>query len=337
MNRTLLDQLQQLRCYPSITLLMNTRQGTTLGDDDRGTAHRLADEAAERLAALIDGDPKSLIDRIHALVEERAHEPSGQALAICVSPDHEIAISLGGPVDERVVIDETFATRDLVADLNRTVVYRVLAVSDSIIRAFVGDRQRLVEERSASWPQVRDDQISDTVWSRTVSAAVKQLDVEYPVPNVTAGVVRSTSRLLGGTGIDVIGHVSGNHDRTAASELHSLAWPLVVDWKALRQSRALDALDQARSAKRYAAGPNELWALALDGRIDHLVVEADFSLSARVDHNGHVHPTDDEGRDVTDDVVDEIIEAVLQNGGHITMVEASILAPHDRIAAVLRF
>lgn len=337
MNRTLLDQLQQMRCYPSITVLMNTQAGSALSENERANAHRLASTAAERLANLIDDDPDPLIAQIHQLIDDRAHQRSGHALAICVSPDHQIAISLGGTVDERVVIDETFATRDLVADLNRTVIYRVVTFSDSIIRAFAGDRQRLVEERSNTWPLHRPDNLSNTVWSRSVGAAVTRLDADYPVPTVTAGVERTTAKLLGTTGLDVIGHITGNHDRTGASQLHTLAWPLVVDWKGLRQSRATDELDRARSAKRYASGPNELWTLALDGRIDHLVVEEDFWLSARVDDNGHLHPTNDDERDVTDDIVDEIIEAVLQNGGHTTMVDASTLAPHGRIAAVLRF
>jgi hypothetical protein len=337
MNRTLLHHLQQMRGYPSITILMNTQPGTTFGDDDRIRARRLVGIVSERLGTLIDDDPTPFIETIEGLIAERVGKRSTQAFAICVSHEHQATILLGVPVEERVVIDETFATRDLVADLNRTVVFRVLTVSDSGARIFAGDRQRLIEERSDDWPLRRDDDTSDTIWSQTVTAAVREMDAEYRVPTVTAGVDRSTKSILDATAIDVIGHVSGNHDRTSPSDLHTLVWPIVLDWKNLRQSRALEELDDARSSRRYAAGVDEIWPLAAEGRVDHLVVEDDFSFTARIDDNGHVHPTDDDHRDVTDDVVDELIEAVLRNGGRATIVETATLEHCGHIAAVLRY
>lgn len=337
MNRALLDQLQQMRSFPSITVLMNTKPGSTFGDSDQSRAERLVETASQRLDELIDDDPTPLLDKLRELINDRTEHRSTHALAICVSPDHDATVLLGVSVDERVVIDETFATRDLVADLNRTAAYRVLAVSDSMARSFAGDRQRLVEERSETWPLQREDDTSDTVWSQTVTAAAKQIDAERAMPTITAGVPRSTKNVLDESVLDVIGHSSGNHDRTGASELHTLVWPIVLDWKGQRQIRAFDELDNARSSKRYAAGVNELWPLAEEGRVEHLVVEEGFSFSARIDDNGHLHPTDEDHRDVTEDVIDELIEAVLRNGGHATIVEPSALDGCGQVAAVLRF
>ena len=326
-----------MRSYPSITLLVNTRPGSSFGDGDEARAHRLAETAGERLATLIDDDPGPLVDALHRLIDERVGQRSSHALAVCVSTEHDATVVLGGAVDERVVIDETFTTRDLVADLNRTAAYRVLAVSNAVARSFVGDRRRLVEERSSDWPLRREEATSDTVWSQTVTTATKRLDSDHSMPVVTAGVGRSVRNLLDASGLDVIGHVPGNHDRTGAAELHTLAWPIVLDWRALRQLHALDDLDAARSSRHFAAGVDELWTLAEEGRVEHLVVEDRFAVSARVGPDGHLHPTDDDHRDVTDDVVDELIESVLRNGGRTTIVDDSTLEAHGRIAAVLRY
>lgn len=337
MNRTLLHELQQMRSYPSVTILMNTQPGTTFGDDHTARARTLVATARERLDALIDDDPESLIGTIEHLVEQCVGRRCAHALAICVSHEHDATILLGGAVEERVVIDETFATRDLVADLNRTVVFRVLTVSDSVARIFAGDRQRLVEERSDEWPLRRDENTSDTIWSQSVTSAARRAHAEHRIPTVTAGVERSTRNILDTGDVDVIGHLGGNHDRTSPGELHTLIWPILLDWKAQRQGRALEELDDARSSKRYAAGVDEVWPLAVEGRVDHLMVEEDFSFSARIDENGHVLPTDDDHRDVTDDVVDELIETVLQNGGRTTIVDATTLAHCGHVAAVLRY
>ncbi|MEP1124864.1 MAG: hypothetical protein ABJH68_13355 [Ilumatobacter sp.] len=337
MNRTLLDHLQQMRSYPSITILMNTRPGSTFGNSDLARARELLTTARGRLDTLIDEDPTPLLDSVEQHVDQRVGQRSTHALAICVSHEYQAAVLLGGTVEERVVIDVTFATRDLVADLHRTVVFQVLTVSDSVARRFAGDRQRLIEERSDQWPLQRDDDLSDTLWSQTVTAAARDSYTSHRVPTVTAGVDRSTKRVLDTADLDVIGHVSGNHDRTAAGGLHTLVWPIVLDWKRLGQTRALEELDDARSSKRYAAGVGEIWPLAEDGRVEHLLVEDDFRFAARIDDNGLLHPTDDDHRDVTDDVVDELIEAVLAHGGRTTIVDSTTLEQCGHVAAVLRY
>lgn len=337
MNRALLHQLQQMRSYPSITILLNTRPRSTFGTDDTARAQHLIAAARERLEILLDDDPAPLLDMIGVLLDQCVGTRMTHAMAICVSHDHQGTVLLGGSVEERVVIDDTFATRDLVADLNRTATFRVLTISDATARSFAGDRQRLAEERSDQWPLQRSDDTSNTIWSQTVTTAATRLRADHPVPTVTAGVRRSTQSILDTSTLDVIGHLSGNHDRTSPAELHNLVWPIVLDWKALRQTHALEELDNARSSKRYAAGVDEIWPLADDGRVDHLVVEDDFRLAARIDVNRHVHPTHNSHRDVTDDVVDELIEAVLRNGGRTTIVDPSTLQDFGRIAAVLRY
>jgi len=341
MNRLLLDELQSMRCYPSVTLLLNTAPSRTMSTDELATVRRLVAAADERLSADDDDQRRTeLIGHLEALVEDRSSKPVGHALAFCVSPEHQAVVVLGTKVDERVVVDETFATRDLVADLNRTAEYRVVSVSESAARIFLGDRSRLVEQRDDDWPLTRDEDTSQTLWAHEIDAALRALDA--PLPFVAAGVQRSVSKLVPGNGHEVIGpmigEVNGNHDRTSPSELHTLVWPLVLGWMGEARSRALDRLDEARSARRYASGIDEIFPLAQEGRIELLVVEEDYAFSARIDDHGQLSPSGEQhDHEVTDDVVDELIEAVLQQGGSTTMVATDTLAEQGRVAAVLRY
>jgi hypothetical protein len=348
MNRSLLAELQQMRSYPSITVLMNTTRGAELSNDELATARRLTQTAAERLASDVSDDVRrGLISRLVELVDERGGRRNGHALAVCVSPEYNAAVSLGGSVDERVVIDETFATRDLVADLNRTAEYRVIAVSESAARNFLGDRGRIIEERSDIWPLTRPDDTSDEAWSREVGDQLAALDADNSIPVVVAGVKRTVTRLVDASATNVIGHVAGNHDRTNAAELHTLVWPIVLDWIGTEQQRAFARLDEARSAKRYVSGIDEIWSLANDGRVDLLVVEEGYALRAHIGAEGHLqtdHHADPRladampaDRAITDDIIDEVIEAVLRNGGTTTLVDNATLDDCGRIAAALRY
>ncbi|MFM7618132.1 MAG: hypothetical protein ACKO72_11835 [Actinomycetes bacterium] len=340
MNRLLLDELQRRRAYPSITLLINTIEGRPLGHEQHGAISRLLDEAGERLA----DDPEvgasersELLDAIVSLITESRQDPATTALAICVSPEYRAVVRLGTPVRERVVIDDTFATRDLVADLNRTATYRALTVSDRKVRLLLGDPARAVEALNAEWPMIRDEDESSVAWSRRVAEQVRAELAGHPAPTIVAGVERSVRGVLGRDLVQPIGMIPGNHDRTAWSELHDVAWPIVDAWMLLDGDLAIDALDAARSAHRFTAGIDEIWPLATAGRIDLLVVEESYHLPVRIGPH-HLEPVDDaRPPGVVDDIVDETIESVLRHGGRAVVVADDRLAQLDRIAAVLRY
>jgi hypothetical protein len=338
MNRATLTELQRQRCYPSITVLINTTPGLTLTPTELGTATRLTSHADDRL----DGDisdilRRTLITRLTDLIAEHAGQPSTLALALFVSPDYAAAVRLGRAIEERVTIDDTFTTRDLVADLNRTALYRVITISERTSRLFIGDRRRLVEQRNEPWPLTRHDDYTPTTWTRDLNHHLRREHATHPLPVIIAGVQRSLRKLAPNLA-DTIGVIPGNHDRTSATDLHHAAWPLVTDWLRSDATRAMDQLDHALSTNRYAGGIHEIWALAHDGRIATLVVENDYMLPARIDHNNQLHPANDPHHpDVNDDIIDDAIDTVLQHGGTAIIVNNGTLQHHQHIAAILRY
>jgi Bacterial archaeo-eukaryotic release factor family 3 len=339
MNRALLADLQSRRSYPSVTLLVNTTAGSTLSTSETSSILRLAADADRRLSDDVSTDVRLLIaSKIRDLVDAQSTERAGQSLAVCVSAEYAVAVQLGTPVEERVIIDDSFATRDLVADVNRTALYRVVTVSERKSRMFVGDRLRLVEERSDDWPLERDESMNSETWSNAVALKLRAEQMANEMPIIFAGVESSVRKTIRSSSVEVTGLVAGNHDRTGWVDLHNSAWPLVSDWLRTKTQRSMDRLDAARSARRFAGGIEEIWPLATQGRVETLVIEESFSMSARIDENGEVNEaTDVESPDVIDDLVDEAIEAVLGAGGTAVFVGDGELADHHRIAAVLRF
>ena len=338
MTHTTLAELQRQRCYPSITLLINTTPGVPLTASELNAASRLTVQTSDRLDGdITDALRHDLIDRLRKLIEEIARQPSTHALALFVSPDHGGAVRLGHRIDERATIDDTFTTRDLVADLNRAATYRVITISEQRSRLFIGDRQRLVEQRDDTWPLTRGNDDIPATWARDLDHHLRHERTISALPTVIAGVQRSI-RKLASTLDDPIGVIAGNHDRTSTTDLHHAAWPLVTDWLRRDATRALEQLDNALSANRYAGGIHEIWPLAHDGRIATLVVENNYTFPARIDHNNQLHPAEDPHHpDVNDDIVDDTIETVLHNGGAVIIVHDDVLADHHHIAAILRY
>jgi hypothetical protein len=344
MNRALLAELQRLTCYPSVTILQNTTLSQTspeprsLHPDDVTVLIHLADLVDRRLEHDVpDEQRREIITTIMEIIATCANEPPTTALAICVSPQHRAVVRLGNEVRSRVIIDDTFATRDMVADLNRTAAFRVVTVSEGKARLLLGDRTRLVEERGRTWPLHRDDDQSLAQWSRAVSHAVQSAWREFPLPTVVAGSDRSMRELLKLNALEPIGTVSGNHDRTGWADLHRLTWPLVLEWLRGDAERARRSLDAARNANRYAGGLDEVWELAQDGRVELLVVEEDYVVAARISDGRLERAKDSWAPDVVDDAVDELIEIVNKAGGEAVIVPAGDLSHLDRVGAVLRY
>jgi hypothetical protein len=318
MHRALLAQLQRLSCYPSVTVLHSTQPGVAMDPEDVVALTHLADLVDRRLEGdVADETRHEVVAAVVRLIGEASTERATRAIAICVSPQHQAVVRLGRA--------------------NRTATYRVVTVSDRKARLLLGDRHRLVEERGRPWPLLRDDDQSLAQWSRSVSHAVRAAQRQFPLPTVVAGVDRSVRELLKIDGVELIGTVPGNHDRTGWADLHSLAWPLVVDWLRSDAARARAQLDDARDRHRYAGGLDEVWELAHEGRVELLVVEEDYEVAARVRDGRLVRAKDTWAPDVIDDAVDELIETVLRNGGRAVLVPSGDLGELDHVAAVLRY
>ena len=338
MNQALLTELQGLNAYPSVTILLTTTPGAAIGPADAAQLDDLVEQADRRLTADVDLAVRvPIVETLRRLAASAATGRATRAVALCASPDHEAIVRLGRDVETRVVVDHTFATRDMVADANRTATFRVVTLSERVARLLVGDRERLVEVRDWHWPVERTDEDSDEAWRQRIESVLSRERLSFEVPTVLAGVARSVIALVDTARIDPVGTVPGNHDATSPHALHDLAWPLVDAWLGRDGQLAMARLEQARGSRVFAGGVDEVWDLANDGRVELLVVEDDYRLTARVDGR-HLQPTDEvEDPDAVDDVVDELIETVVRAGGEAVMVPPGELSEHERVAAVLRY
>lgn len=338
MNRLLLEDLQRRRSFPSVTVLVNARRGASADPSDVARLDRLVAHAAQRVATEAPGpDGDAVVAQLRRLVLDHLEGPPPAAFAFCASPETAVVVRLGQEVRERVVVDDTFATRDLVADLARSAAFRVVTVSEQKVRMFLGDRIRLVEALDDRWPLLRDEDQRPSFWAKEVFEQLRADHAELPLPAVVAGVDRSLRRLAVDGALMVVGQVGGNHDRSSAAELHQLAWARVDGFLSADRARALGRLEQARSSHRYAGGIDEVWSLANDGRVDLVLVEESFEVAAEISPDRQLLLDTSAGQQAVDDIVDDTIEAVLLRGGRAVVVPDDSLVSHDRIAAVLRY
>ena len=345
--------LQAIKSYPAVSLLMSTTPSPRMLPDDAERLLGMVREAEARLAEeSLPGVGGKLLGYLGEVAEAAVSGPATEAVAVYASAATSAVVRLNLPVVDRVVVDPTFATRDLVRALHRTPLHVVLALSRHEARLFEGMGEDLHPAPGRSFPRLAvgagAPQRSESgmrveerrSFYRDVDRALGAYLRVRPAPLVLVGAERELAefRALSGNLGRLAGCVHGSLVTAPIADLVPRIRPVMEAYLRSRQQEALALLEERSSAQRLVSGIAPAWLAAQAERPEMLAVEEGYFYPARVDAGGELlSPADDvEHPDVVDDVVDELIEVVLHRGGWVALVEDGALADHDRVALTLR-
>jgi hypothetical protein len=358
LSRSELKSLRAHREYPSVSILAPTHRTAPSNKQDPIKVKNLARRAVERLhGEFSKRQVAPVVKNLQRLVKRVDWEHTLDGLALLASKDRSAALNLPFRVKPRAMIDEAFATRDLVYALNRAPAYRVLLLSHRP-RLYEAWTTVLEEDTARPFPMahkgpggasklpgglginpsaVRDDAVRK--FFRAVDDAVVARQKANPQPLVVVGVERNLAfyREVTTQSGAVVGMLAGNHDRTSPSALGKLVWPVFEAGATVRRTEALVQLDQAVGAHRHASGIDQVWRVAAAGNCRTLLVEKEFHHPADLGPEGdRLLRYTGKGAGSLDDAVDEAIDRVLESGGEVFFYPPGDLGVHQRIAAVLR-
>lgn len=362
MNRQAILLLEAARGYPCVTITLPTHRTSPDNRQDPIRLKNLVREAAERLTGeLGKREVEGVLRGLEQLAEGIDHEHNLDGLALFVSAETVRAEKVPFTLPERVIVDESFFTRDLVFAMNRSPRYWVLALSEQPTRLFEATRDDLEEVNDGtpfpmthsgrgggrtlpSDPAVNVSQLRDEhhrVFFRSVDEALGTFLAADPLPVAVVGVDRWIAffREVTSHGDQIVTTLTGNHDTTSAHELGKLVWPLVRESLAARRAGIHGELEAAVGGQRSASTLGEVWRFAHEGRGQTLVVEENYHEAATVDETGlRLLPAGEGGGPTAlDDAVDEVIAKVLAMGGRVVFADDGTLAKHSRIALILRY
>ncbi|WP_069173828.1 baeRF3 domain-containing protein [Streptomyces griseus] len=362
----LLRELRATRPYPALSLTMPTHRRAPDNVQDAVRLRNLVAEAGSRLEA----DPrvtheartavKAQLDRAVADVDQRR---ALDALVILADTDEYQIWRLPRTTPERVVLSDSYLTRNLVAAKARSQLFRVLSFSAEYAALWSGTHEGLHAERTGGFPMTapheepnpqREERIGDTPstyssedarqFMRGVDEKMRGVLAADPRPLFLVGLAPALALLdeAGGCCGSAVARVAkGTTAETTAPELLKDLRPALDEWRAQSAARVRERLDNARSSRSFAGGLDEVWAAVREGRAGLVAVEEHFQRTVRVTE-GHLEPVDPSqvtaaDGEVREDIVDELVEAALDSGCEVVFTADDSLAGHDRIAAALRF
>src|SRR5262245_50178661 len=153
MNLHDLHELQDIHTYPCLTITLPTHRTSPDIKQDPIRVKNLVSEGLNRLLGEFSKrEVAPLIDRLTALVDAIDYQYTLDGMMLAVNRDMAREFVLPFTLSERVVVDDTFFTRDLVHALNRARRYWVLSLSEQPTRLYAATRENLEEITTGGFP-----------------------------------------------------------------------------------------------------------------------------------------------------------------------------------------
>lgn len=273
------------------------------------------------------------------------------ALAIFSAGSSFQVFDLQRPVQELLVVAESFHIKPLLRTLQSADRYQVLCLGQHGGRLYEGNRDALdpVEVSHAiSAPMVHEPRQSHKeIWHATLLNYLRPIDAavqaEHSKPSGLPLLLvalpemqhafreASHNPLLVPQGIDI------SPEALDVEALRVQAWEQFQPHYLERLAGLVETFENARARGQGAHLIEDVAAAAVAGRIGTLLVEADREIPGRLDKaTGAIAPADLDDPEV-DDLIDDIAEAVLRARGEVVVVPGERMPGECGLAAILRY
>lgn len=335
--------------YPCISVLMPTTPATRMAIADRERLGGLLLDAERRLDDQPLGDRERLMYELRRQARIAQDSSTQNALGLFVSHRVSRAWALPVAVHQKVVVESTFATRDLLRALHRTPPHMVLRIDefgarvywvaarvtllDTVERLPVGSARLVASpgldrsdpESGLGFGAEREADDRSDLLAR-IDVWMARLRAERPAPLVLAGdaglvnEMRSSARWLHRFAGTVVGATADKPD-----QLFTASAMCLEDYLHRRGQQSLETLREAAvdDPEQVLAGLDQCWAAVASRIPGTLVVE-----------QGYVHPRPpgEGGGPVSHDLIDDLLEHAIQAGNLIAFVDDAQLHEFGGIA-----
>lgn len=283
-----------------------------------------------------------------------------KSIAIFVSPVIDKVYYLDMPIEEKIIIDESFEIRDLIYSKKQVHKYLLAVLSAKWTKVYIGNTHTMmrittnVSENILAYRNDRHEKVANFTDEKKLKEklidkflmhtdnGLNLLLQSYKLPLFVIGTPKIIGHFKSITKNTrhVIDYIPGSFEEKTEAELLHLMDPFVSDWKKVVQTNLLHVIDESMSKKKLAIGIAEVWKYATQKRGRLLVVEKNFIYPARHGSSPEVIFSNEDFRKnafYIKDAVDDIIEKVIASGGDVEFVDEGVLSEYQKIVLIEYF
>lgn len=353
----ILEKLKSETSDCCVTIVLKTHRTKPEDGQDPIRLKNLIREAEVRLLNLYDKRITTLlIDKLNGLAASINHTYNLEGLALFVNENVAEYVRLPIVVENRVVVDKTFATRDLIRALHRAASYFVLVLSRDNARLIEAFNDQVKQELDQPFPIENlhlhpVDRTDAALGNRQTNLMLeffnrvdKQLNKvvrENPLPVLicTEGSNFHQYLKVADRQEIIVGHLNGSKQNEKAHHIIEEAWPVIRQINEKHNQERLQELAGALGAGKLVTDYNDIWTAVQDGKGKTLFIQQGYFQPARLE-NGILElvPAEQVGEiNVVDDIIDEMIEMNLKNGGDAVFLSKIELESFNGLALTTRY
>lgn len=352
----ILQRLKNVFSENAITIILNTHRTLPDNQKDPLLLKNLIKEAETRLLADLDKrEAESLIHRLRDLEETIDHRQNLESLILFVNEDTAEYVRLPIAVEDRVIIDKTFATRDLIRAMHMEASYLVLVLSQQKARLIKASNDKVIQEFGDPFPIENTQMVNRAELSNAsrltnlisefynqVDKEVNHLRKENKLPVLICSETSQYHEYLkvADEKISIYDQcLGGNQENAKAHHIVTEAWEIVKKYVIERNNARKAELQKAISSGKFLSDTNEIWQGIQQGSVQTIFIEeGNFQPAKWIDgHITYVSPEMRNGKSVVDDIYDELIEANLRQGGDTVFLPKGELRDFNGFGAVTRY
>lgn len=357
MNKQLKD-LKGVVSENCITIILNTHRTHPDNKKDALTLKNLIKEVGERLSAS-ESKRKAikLMQRLNDLESSIDYNQNLESLILFVNENIAQYMRLTIPVENRAVIGNSFATRDIIRALHTQANYFVLVISQQETRLIEALNYKVVSEIGKPFPII-NTQFNSTSSAESANAPrqtnliaeffnridkeVNKIRKDNPLPVLICTEESNYYEYL--KIADQKSSIYGTflnqnrlHEKADAIVLE--AWKIVKAYIFQQNSERKNELKKAISQKKFLSDTNEIWQGIQQGRIQTLFIEHGNFQPAKWNSNSIEYVADNlrNKKEVADDIYDELIEENMKYGGDVVFLSKGELSKFNGFGAITRY
>lgn len=353
-----LNELKSIIAENCITIILNTHRTAPDNQKDKIVLKNLITEAENRLTESTDKRvATNLVERLKELEASIDHSHNLESLILFVNQEVSEIVRLPMKVEDRVIIGDTFATRDLMRAIHTNSQYYVLVLSQEKSRLIEAFNDEVIKEVKGEFP-FKNNQFHTTNWVDKSNATRKDnLVAEY-----FNQVDKAVNEVRKQTGLPVLicseesnyndylkiadekntifqTFLNGNRVENKDHEIVKEAWSIMKEYLVNRNDTRIVALDKAVGSGKFLSDLNEIWKAIKDGKIQTVFVEQGlFKPALLIDDEIEIVSEDkSDDNNYVDDILDELLELNMSFGGENVFLPKGKLDKFNGYGAITRY
>ncbi len=355
---TKLKELKNVRAENCVTIILNTHRTLPDNEKDAIQLKNLIKEAETKLLAVCQQKTaEKLTAKIHDLAATINHRHNLESLILFVNENVSEFVRLPISVEDRVVVGNRFAMRDLIRGLHNQTNYYVLVLNKDEARLIEASNDKVVKEYGFPFPF--QNQLSQTSFKAEPSDAGR-------IRNLTSEFFNQVDKVVNKVHKDnplpilISTDEQNYHDyvriadkpdnffpeflsRSRQTESdHAIvtdAWELVQNLKRKQNNDRKTDLQTAVSANKFISDTTEIFHAIKHGRVQTLFVEENLFQPAVITNDTVVYVSEDTNNstEMIDDIYDELIDLNMDFGGDVVFLPKESLTKFNGFAAMTRY